>query len=121
MFLVLSTANQHRGAFYELVKFRELAYGSRVDLLKNLAPESLHRKEAVLSLGTTSLLVKDVLRDITLGFPNITATYSEYLEKLVGVQSFISHKLLASRVCWNAKLLKPHGAGFLCNLSRTEV
>lgn len=92
MFLVLSTANQHRGAFYELVKFRELAYGSRMDLMKSLAPESLHRKEAVLSLGITSMLVKDVLRDITLGLPNITATYSEHLEKLVGVPPFLTSR-----------------------------
>lgn len=83
MFLVLSTAKQHRGAFYELAKFRELAFGSRMELMKSLARESLHRREAVLPLGITSLVIKNLLKDVTLGLPSITSTYSECFERLV--------------------------------------
>ena len=83
MFLVLSTAKQHREASYELFKFRDLAYGSRTELMKSLARESLHRQEAVLPFGVTSLLVKNFLQDITLGLPDIASIYSETLEKLV--------------------------------------
>ncbi len=83
MFFVLSAAKQHREAYYELVKFRDLAYGSRVQLMKSLAHESLHRREAVLPLGIASLVIKNLLGDITLGLPDIVSTYSEYLDKLV--------------------------------------
>lgn len=83
MFLVLSTVKQPRGAFGELVKFRELAFGSRKELMKSLAQESLHCHEAVLPLGMTSLVIKNLLEDVTFGLPDITSIYSEYLEKLV--------------------------------------
>lgn len=105
MFFVLSIVKQDRGAFGELAKFREIAYGSRTEILKNLARESVHRREAVLPLGITSLIVKNLLEDVTLGLPNIESTYSESLEKLV--KSILthtdgkhgSHALCRGRIC----------------------
>lgn len=105
MFFVLSIANQHRGAFGELAKFREIAYGSRIEILKSLAPEALHRREAVLPLGITSQIVKNLLKDVTLGLPDIVSTYSESLEKLIkSILSLIhgkhdSHALYRGRSC----------------------
>lgn len=83
MFMVLSITKQHREAFHELVKFRHLAYGSRVKLMRSLAQGSLHRREAVLPLGVTSMIVKDLLRDVTDGLPDILSIYFEAFNKLV--------------------------------------
>jgi hypothetical protein len=83
MFFILTVSNQHRRAFGELVRFREIAYRSRIDILESIARESLHCREAVLPLGITSLVVKNLLKDITLGAPDIESTYSESLEILV--------------------------------------
>ena len=83
MFFILSINNNHLGAFGELVRFRELAYGSRLELLKSLTQESLHDQEAVLSFGVTSLVVKNLLEDVTSDLPNIESTYAGHLEKLV--------------------------------------
>ena len=87
MFLVLTATKQYREGFYELVTFRKLAYGSREDLMKTLAPDSLHSREAVLPLGVTSLLVRNVLGDVTYGLPDIGAVYFETLDKLVRLRS----------------------------------
>ncbi|KAL8791930.1 MAG: hypothetical protein Q9195_005506 [Heterodermia aff. obscurata] len=74
---------QHREAFNELVKFRHLAYGSRAKLIRSLAQRSLHRREAVLPLGITSMIVKDLLGDVTDGLPDISRIYFEAYDKLV--------------------------------------
>ena len=83
MFLVLSAAKQHRQAFSELVRFRDLAYGDREELMRSLAPISLHCREAVLPFGIISMLVKNLLKDVTLTAPNITDVYIEAFDKLV--------------------------------------
>ena len=83
MFLILSTTKKHREAFYELIKFRYLAYGSRIKLMRSLAQGSLHNREAVLPLGITSMIIKDILRDVTDGSPDISSIYSEAFNKLV--------------------------------------
>lgn len=89
MFLVLSTVKQHRKAFNELVKFRDLAYGSRVELMRSLAQESLHLREAVLPLGFASLVIKNLLGDVTLGSSDIVSTYPDFLDKLVTFLAYL--------------------------------
>lgn len=91
MFLVLSAAKHHSQAFSELVQFRELAYGDREELMRSLAPRSLHRREAVLPFGIMSMLVKNLLGDVTLGAPNITDIYIEAFDNLVISALFIAH------------------------------
>ena len=83
MFLVLSISKRRHEAFNELVKFRYLAYGSRIKLLKTLAQDSLHCREAVRPTGITSVIVKDLLRDVTNDSPDISNIYSEAFQKLV--------------------------------------
>lgn len=83
MFLVLSAAKQHHQAVSELVKFRDLAYGNRGELMRSLAPRSLHCREAVLPFGIMSMVVKNLLGDVTLTAPNITDIYIEAFDKLV--------------------------------------
>ena len=83
MFLVLSIAKKNREAFHELVKFRHLAYGSRIKLTRSLAQGSLQPREAVLPIGVTSMIVKEFLRDVTDGLPDISSIYLEALDKLV--------------------------------------
>ena len=83
MFLILSTAKQHSEAFNELLKFRVLVCGSRIKLMKSLAQGSLHRREAVLPVGITSVIVKDLLRDVTGRLPDILSIYFEAFDKLV--------------------------------------
>lgn len=89
MFFVLSTAGHHRRAFHELVRFRTLAYGSRAEIMKSLAKGSLHDREAVLPLGITSILVKDLIGDVTFDSPDITSIYLESCEKLVHPKHFL--------------------------------
>ena len=84
MFFTLSTVKQYSEATYELIKFRQLVHGGWADLLKTLAPQSIHRQEAVLPLGITSLVIRNLLEDVTLGLPDIASIYSESLDKLVG-------------------------------------
>ena len=83
MFFILNTVGQSREARYELLKFRQLAYWSKTELMKSLARESLHRREAVLPLGVASIVLKNLLKDVTFGAPDIASTYSEYLAKMV--------------------------------------
>ena len=83
MFFILSTARQHQEAQYEIVKFKHLVDGSWAEILKSLATESIHSREAVLPFGITSLVIRNLLEDVTLGLPDIASIYSESLEKLV--------------------------------------
>ena len=87
MFFVLSAAKQHRDALSALIDFRRLAYGSRPELMKNLAEDPLYQREAALPWGIVSLVFKNLCEDLTSGSPDIVSTYSEYLYKLVSLRT----------------------------------
>ncbi|KAL8757990.1 MAG: hypothetical protein Q9184_004061 [Pyrenodesmia sp. 2 TL-2023] len=82
MFLVLNVAQKTDQALAELAKFREMAYGSREQVMKSFARGSLHDREAVLPLGVATLVIKNLLEDVTFGAPDITSIYLEAFEKL---------------------------------------
>lgn len=91
MFLVLSVAQKTEQALAELAKYREMAYGSREQLMKSFARGSLQDREAVLPLGVATLVIKNFLEDVTSGAPDITSIYLEAFEKLVHLKLPCQH------------------------------
>ena len=56
---------------------------SKEEILWSLAPNPLQEREAVLPLGITSLVAKNLVNHGVAGQPDITSTYLEYLNHLV--------------------------------------
>lgn len=88
MYFVLRTAERgpdRNLAYKQLGRCRNLVVKAGKELLRNITNTSLQEQEAALPLGIMSLIVRKLLKDVTLGQPDVCSTYYEYLKKLVGV------------------------------------
>ena len=84
MALVLSVDNGSYSAIdREFQAIRRAVAKGRDEILRSLAPNSLYELEAVLPLGITSLIVKNLVGHGVPGQPDIASTYLEYLDRLV--------------------------------------
>ncbi len=95
MGLVLSGDRQYaryRGAYQEFEAFELAVIKGRKEILRNLAPNPLEEKQAVLSLGVMSIVIRNLVDNGVPGQPDTASTYYEYLDHLVRQQRFHDSK-----------------------------
>jgi len=83
MVFVLMVDNRNDEAYKESEACRLAVSKGREETIKRLAPDSLHTREAVLPLGITSLVIKNLVDRGVPGQPDISSTYLEFLDLLV--------------------------------------
>lgn len=86
MGLVLSADSKYaeeNEVFEEFKAFRLAVITGRKEILQNLAPGSLEEKQAVLSLGVISIVIRNLVNNGVPGQPDTTSIYLEYLDRLV--------------------------------------
>ena len=69
--------------FREFEAFREAVIKGRKEILQNLAPDPMEEKQAVLSLGVISIVIRNLVNSGVPGQPDPTLIYFEYLDRLV--------------------------------------
>ena len=91
MGLVLSSDRKYaedNEAFQEFEAFRLAVIEGRKEILQNLEPDSFEEKQAVLSLGVMSIIIRNLVDNGVPGQPDTTSIYLEYLDRLVRQQRF---------------------------------
>ena len=95
MGLVLSGEWKYVGAdeaYQEFEAFKLAVIKGRKEILRNLAPDPLEEKQAVLSLGVMSIVIRNLVDNGVPGQPDTASTYCEYLDHLVRQQRFHDSK-----------------------------
>ena len=86
MGLVLSADSKYTKEikiFREFEAFRLAVIKGRKEILQNLAPDPMEEKQAVLSLGVISIVIRNLVNNGVPGQPDPTSIYLEYLDRLV--------------------------------------
>ena len=98
--LVSCAAKRPDYAQINLYSCEDRLHKGRAELVRMTAPKPLHKKEAVIALGITALLLNNLEGDITVATTDICSTYDLYLTQLVSFH-YTTHTTisLAHRDC----------------------